>query len=72
MHFFFKINADPKREIGWRSFPDRPPFCFLLGMVYNFFNDCLLVGKKKTTELYSFTKREPVLLGKRRNQTHLA
>ena len=46
MHFF-KINADSKREIGQCLFPDRPPFCFLLGMAYIFFNDCLLVGKKK-------------------------
>ena len=46
MHFL-KINADSKREIGRCLFPDRPPFCFLLGMAYIFFIDCLLVAKKK-------------------------
>ena len=44
---FFKINTDSKREIARCLFPDRPPFCFLLGMAYIFFINCLLVAKKK-------------------------
>ena len=44
---FLKINADTKREIGQCLFPIRPPFCFLLGMAYIFFIDCLPVAKKK-------------------------
>ena len=39
----------PKKKDNHRQplFPDRPPYCFLLGMAYIFFNHCLLVGKKK-------------------------
>ena len=46
MHFL-KINADSKREIGWRCFPIRPPFCFLLGMAYIFLMIVCLLGRKK-------------------------
>ena len=68
-----KIILHRKKKDNHRRplFPDRPPFCFFLAFAYIFLMTVLLVGKKKTTELYSFTKREPVSLGKRRNQTHL-
>ena len=42
----FKINADPKREIGRCLFPDRPPFCFLLGMAYIFLLIVCWLGRK--------------------------
>ena len=45
MHFL-KINADSKREIGQCLFPDRPPFCFLLGMAYIFLLIVCLLRRK--------------------------
>lgn len=46
---FLKINADSNREIGQCLFPDRPPFCFLLGMAYIFFFLMIVcwLGRKK-------------------------
>ena len=69
---FLKSTQILKEKSVGVPFPIDRHFVFFSGWCIYFFLLCFACCEEKTTELYSFTKREPVSLGKRRNQTHLA